>query len=135
MKAYFDKINKNYHLSGQGDDIHLESESFILDFSLPASYEYPNVGLGHFSHEKARMFPEKVLFYIFYNLPFERAQLTAANELKSRRWNYASSIMRWVKVAPRTKRSNEKKSPNGSKSVIVFNPDSWSEEELAVQED
>ena len=73
MKAYFDKINKNYHLSGQGDDIHLESESFILDFSLPASYEYPNVGLGHITYEKARMFPEKVLFYIFYNLPFERA--------------------------------------------------------------
>lgn len=81
------------------------------------------------------MFPEKVLFYIFYNLPLERAQLTAANELKSRRWNYASSIMRWVKVAPKTKKTHERKSPNGSKSVIVFNPDSWSEEELAVQED
>jgi CCR4-NOT transcriptional regulation complex NOT5 subunit len=82
------------------------------------------------------MFPEKVLFYIFYNLPYERAQMTAANELKSRRWSYSKSIMRWIKVPQvKTKKSHGRKSPSSNKSVTVFNPETWSEEEIAVQED
>lgn len=112
MKQYFDTINKSYHLSGQGDELHLESESFTQEFSMPPSYDHPNCNLSQVSPEKARIMPEKVLFYMFYNLPFERAQLTAANELKSRRWSYSSSIMCWIKVAPKTKKTHDRKSPS-----------------------
>jgi hypothetical protein len=28
MDAYFESINTNFHLSGNGEDLHLESESY-----------------------------------------------------------------------------------------------------------
>lgn len=46
MRAYFDKVNKSFHLAGTGEDLHLESESYQQEFSLPLSYEYPNVNLS-----------------------------------------------------------------------------------------
>ena len=62
-------------------------------------------------------FPDTVLFYMFYNMPNDRAQLSAAQLLKSRGWSYVSEEMRWVKV----KEGN---------SFVRFNPDLWEEEPL-----
>jgi CCR4-NOT transcriptional regulation complex NOT5 subunit len=39
--------------------------------------------------------PEKILFYMFYNMPFERQQHDAAKELESRGWKYDETNMRW----------------------------------------
>ena len=41
--------------------------------------------------------PEKVLFYMFYNLPFDKQQLDAARELEARSWKYNDKYMRWSK--------------------------------------
>lgn len=39
--------------------------------------------------------PEKVLFYSFYNMPFDKQQVDAAEELQSRGWKYQPATMRW----------------------------------------
>ena len=39
--------------------------------------------------------PEKILFYMFYNMPFERQQHDAAKELEARGWKYDETNMRW----------------------------------------
>ena len=41
--------------------------------------------------------PDKALFYIFYNMPNDRAQVDAAEELEQRGWTYIEEEMIWVK--------------------------------------
>lgn len=41
--------------------------------------------------------PDKVLFYIFYNMPFDKQQIDAAKELESRGWKYTEMSMRWYR--------------------------------------
>jgi len=40
---------------------------------------------------------DKVLFYMFYTLTFDKQQEEAARLLKSRGWKYNESNMRWYK--------------------------------------
>ena len=56
-------------------------------------------------------FPDSVLFYIFYNMPNDRAQLNASNQLIERGWTYVNQEMRWVKQ-------------KGNR-FSRFNPESW----------
>jgi CCR4-NOT transcriptional regulation complex NOT5 subunit len=41
--------------------------------------------------------PEKVLFYIFYNMILDEKQVESAKELESRGWKYAPKEMRWFR--------------------------------------
>lgn len=50
--------------------------------------------------ERCKVFPDPVLFYIFYSMPFDRAQLNASQELRRRKWFYSEQSMRWMKAAP-----------------------------------
>jgi CCR4-NOT transcriptional regulation complex NOT5 subunit len=56
--------------------------------------------------------PDKVLFYQFYNMPLDRQQVEAAQELSTRGWKYKKSTMRWY----RKEANNEK---------VAFDPDRW----------
>jgi len=58
-----------------------------------------------------KQFPDRVLFYIFYNMPNDRAQLNASSELQNRGWTYVYEEMRWVK-----RKQNQ---------FFRFNPESW----------
>ena len=124
MLKYFDQVNSSMHLttsqpssrsSLSTDDSStkskqwcVESECFSQDFSLPASYEITkfrpsgtslhNGAFAQASVEKCKLFPDAVLFYIFYTMPHDKAQLNAANELKSRKWVYHESNMKWFKL-------------------------------------
>ena len=40
---------------------------------------------------------EKVLFYIFYNMPLDQKQVESAKELEERGWKYGPKEMRWYK--------------------------------------
>ena len=44
-------------------------------------------------------FIPNVLFYIFYNLPHDRLQVEAYNELVTRGWMYHSKSNRWYILA------------------------------------
>ena len=70
-----------------------ESESFNHEFLLPKGYDMPTVrDNAHASREsstpvtteRCKLLPDTVLFYIFYSMPFDRAQLNASQELKKR---------------------------------------------------
>ena len=92
-------------------------------------------------------------------MPHDRAQLNAAQELKSRKWLYCSNSMRWLKAnaqATTTQPSKKDQKANGKKgnnyqkagnkaaeksaesaarTVIVFNPLLWKEEIVNLMED
>jgi CCR4-NOT transcriptional regulation complex NOT5 subunit len=59
------------------------------------------------------------LFYIFYNMPGEKAQLQAAESLEQRGWTYIEEDMRWVRM-------NAKAGKEAS--FTRFNPETWKEE-------
>ena len=86
-----------------------ESESFNHEFLLPKSYDMPSVrerplGPGTKGNsspvtpDRCKLLPETVLFYIFYSMPFDHAQLNASHELKRRSWFYSDESMRWMKA-------------------------------------
>lgn len=91
MEQYFKLINT--HMHGQlGSTV--ESESFSHQFLLPKCYDMPKFreippnSSGSppqlISPERCKQFPDKVLFYIFYSTPHDKAQVNAATELQSR---------------------------------------------------
>jgi len=69
----------------------VESESFSHDFRLPKCYDIPKFREAGASSEggvinsaRCKQFPDKVLFYVFYNMPHDKAQLNAYTELQAR---------------------------------------------------
>lgn len=124
MLNYFDQVNRNMHLtcsqpssrsslttddsSTKSKQWCVESECFSQDFYLPACYDLSkfrpagtspaNGAFAQASVEKCKLFPDTVLFYIFYTMPHDKAQLNAANELKSRKWVYQAKTMKWLKL-------------------------------------
>lgn len=151
MEQYFKLINTSMH--GQPGS-KIESESFYHDFRLPKSYEIPKMretsdqSQHIISAQKMKHFPDKVLFYIFYNMPHDKAQLNAANELHNRSWIFCKDTVRWVQ-SNSTSNGSSKKEINGKKgkqitrntskkqdsSIIVFNPLLWKEEVVTLLED
>lgn len=88
-----------------------ESESFNHEFLLPKGYDMPNVRENSntmresstpVTTDRCKVLPDTVLFYIFYSMPFDRAQLNASQELKKRQWFYSESSMRWMKAVDTT---------------------------------
>ena len=75
------------------------SESFQNDFRLPACYDLSKSKQTGMREEMIReVLPERVLFYIFYNLPNDRQQIVAAETLTARGWTYIPEDMRWVRM-------------------------------------
>lgn len=155
MLQYFQLINTHMHGLPGGK---VESESFSHDFSLPKCYIIPHTKLKEIaslqgdndlllassssemfqlnSSSRCKQFPDKVLFYIFYNMPHDKAQLNASIELQTRGWFYLKDKMLWIKQnlnggnvaqpTPALKKDTKKKSNRGKKdenrTVLVFNP-------------
>ena len=154
MDQYFNLINTSMH--GQPGS-KVESESLNHEFRLPKSYDIPQIFGGKDSVEtqgispaKMKQFPDKVLFYIFYNMPHDKSQLSASNELQSRSWIYIGDMVKWIKINSSKKEqqhfTSKKNSKNGkgqknlkiessSYSIIIFNPKLWKEEQVYLQED
>jgi len=122
MQKYFKLINQSSHIQVNGtpdfqqsqefmveNKTKAESESFYHDFILPTCYDMPNffndssqAGASKSSPiglERCKQFPDSVLFYIFYSMPQDKAQLNVSHELKSRSWFYSTQSMRWMKAA------------------------------------
>ena len=73
--------------------------------------------------------PDKVLFYIFYNMPFDKQQIDAAKELESRGWKYTEKNMRWYrKEVPSNSAKGSKQSQTSISSqgaTQMFDPERW----------
>jgi len=86
MQQYFKLVNTHMHGMPGG---RVESESFSHDFRLPKCYDIPKFKEtaalpaegGSLSAARCKQFPDKVLFYVFYNMPHDKAQLNASIEL------------------------------------------------------
>lgn len=152
MTQYFKLINTQMHGIPGGK---VESESFSQDFRLPKCYEIPKTKLKDIAslstdkdlllasnsdsqsmyqltqESRCKQFPEKVLFYIFYNMPHDKAQLNAYIELQSRGWFYLQQKMLWIKPnkdsQSTTKKDTKKKGgrarkdSDSNRTAIVFN--------------
>jgi hypothetical protein len=66
---------------------------------VPACYLHtpPRLQPGYFSR-----FQPDTLFYIFYGMPGDEAQLYAADELAARGWYYHKEFKAWLTRAPNT---------------------------------
>ncbi|XP_057449098.1 probable NOT transcription complex subunit VIP2 isoform X3 [Lotus japonicus] len=68
------------------------------EFSVPQCYytkQPPTLHQGYFSK-----FSVETLFYIFYSMPKDEAQLYAANELNNRGWFYHKELRLWLIRVP-----------------------------------
>jgi len=78
LGQYFKLINTHMHGLPGGK---VESESFSHDFRLPKCYDIPKFkemtqsgeSVQLISSARCKQFPDKVLFYIFYNMPHDKA--------------------------------------------------------------
>ena len=134
MNDFFDLVNTQMHGLPGGK---VESESLSHEFRLPSCYDIPKFRepAGDSQAQlvpsaRCKLLPDKVLFFVFYNLPHDKAQLNASSELQSRGWMFLEEQMLWMKpVAKKSKRGSE------DRQALVFNPKLWEEETVDLQED
>jgi CCR4-NOT transcription complex subunit 2 len=67
---------------------------------------------------------EETLFYIFYSMPHDEAQLYAAEELASRGWAYHKELKAWLCPVPGTEPSL-KSATYERGSVFLFDTHQW----------
>ncbi|PRW45154.1 putative NOT transcription complex subunit VIP2 isoform X2 [Chlorella sorokiniana] len=91
------------------------------DFKVPACYLHspPRLQPGYFSK-----FQPDTLFYIFYGMPGDEAQLFAADELAARGWYYHKEYKAWLTRAPNTE-PVQKTDRFERGSFFLFDPNSW----------
>jgi CCR4-NOT transcription complex subunit 2 len=91
------------------------------DFRLPTCYLHPPPRLqpAHFA-----LFSRDTLFYIFYGMPGDEAQLYAADQLASRGWYFHKELKAWLTRVPDTEPlQTTDRFEQGS--FYIFDPTTW----------
>lgn len=91
------------------------------DFKVPRCYLHkpPRLQAGYFAK-----FQQDTLFYIFYSMPSDEAQLLAADELSARHWWYHKDFKLWLTRIPNTEPIM--KTPHFERgSYLVFDTSTW----------
>ncbi|KAL9237401.1 hypothetical protein vseg_011954 [Gypsophila vaccaria] len=92
------------------------------DFNIPECYfgkQPPVLNQAYFAK-----FQLPTLFYIFYSMPKDEAQLYAANELYNRGWFYHKDLRQWLMRVPNLE-SLVKTNLYERGSYLAFDPNSW----------
>ncbi|XP_057817863.1 probable NOT transcription complex subunit VIP2 isoform X5 [Cryptomeria japonica] len=91
------------------------------EYTLPQCYSQPVLRLqpGYFTK-----FQQETLFYIFYSMPNDAAQLHAANELYRRGWFYHKELRMWLMHVPNTE-PLVKTTMHERGSYLYFDPNQW----------
>ncbi|XP_047313627.1 probable NOT transcription complex subunit VIP2 isoform X2 [Impatiens glandulifera] len=92
------------------------------EFTVPQCY-YTKQPLN-LNHTYFAKFPMDTLFYIFYSMPKDEAQLHAANELYNRGWFYHKELRLWFTRAPNIDLAVKTNSYERG-TYICFDPNSW----------
>lgn len=95
-------------------------------FTTPSSYKA--IPVLNRMENSVPHYPVQFLFYIFYTMPREERQLSAATELQVRGWRYNMQLRLWLKLDPNSKPPVE--FPNSSimqGTFIFFDPFDWKE--------
>lgn len=80
----------------------------------------PPIAPGHFAR-----FALETLFYCFYAMPGDEAQLFAADELSRRGWTFHKEYRVWVARAPGAAEPSAKTATSERGSYLVFDAASW----------
>lgn len=92
--------------------------------SAEPNFNTPNCYLMHppnLKPEHLTKFVPETLFYMFFAMPRDGFQMTAAQELYRREWRYHGELRVWLK--PRTPQEQMQSHP--SVQYIYFDPSSW----------
>ncbi|XP_059660678.1 probable NOT transcription complex subunit VIP2 [Cornus florida] len=92
------------------------------EFTVPQCYyakQPPALNQAYFSK-----FPLDTLFYIFYSMPKDEAQLYAANELYTRGWFYHRELRVWLMKVPNMEPLVKTNSYERG-SYICYDPNTW----------
>jgi len=91
------------------------------EFQVPSCYLHlpPRLQPGYFGK-----FQQETLFYIFYSMPGDEAQLLAADELANRGWWYHKEMKTWIRRIPNTE-TTAKSDRFERSSFYVFDPTVW----------
>lgn len=92
------------------------------EFNIPECYhakQPPALHLGYFAK-----FGVPTLFYIFYSMPRDEAQLYAANELYNRGWFYHKDLRLWFTRVPNME-PLVKTNTYERGSYLCFDPNAW----------
>ncbi|KAH9318638.1 hypothetical protein KI387_020407, partial [Taxus chinensis] len=91
------------------------------EYTLPQCYSQPTLRLqpGYFTK-----FTQETLFYIFYSMPNDAAQLQAASELYRRGWFYHKELRMWLMHVPSTE-PLVKTNLYERGSYLYFDPNQW----------
>mmetsp|Transcript_29750 Transcript_29750/g.41084 ORF Transcript_29750/g.41084 Transcript_29750/m.41084 type:complete len:660 (-) Transcript_29750:253-2232(-) len=92
------------------------------EFSLPSCYvqQAPRLQPEYFSK-----FQEETLFYVFYSMPGDEAQLFAANELANRGWAFHKELKMWISQVPGTEPAVKTNQYERGGSWFIFDSNSW----------
>lgn len=92
-----------------------------LAFEVPECYAQPVPRLqpGHMAN-----FPESTLFFVFYSMPQDEAQLLAADELCHRGWCFHRELKVWLCRVPQTE-PQQKTERFERGSYLVFDINAW----------
>jgi len=92
------------------------------DWSPPPCYLHtpPPLAPGHFAR-----FALETLFYCFYAMPGDEAQLFAADELSRRGWTFHKEYRVWVARAPGAAEPAAKTATSERGSYLVFDTGTW----------
>ncbi|KAG9146908.1 hypothetical protein Leryth_023131 [Lithospermum erythrorhizon] len=92
------------------------------EYSVPECYisqQQPVLKQSHFTRIST-----ETLFYIFYSMPRDEAQLYAANELHNRGWFYHKDMRLWLRRDPKTEPLVTTNTYERG-SYISFDPNTW----------
>ncbi|CAA7261530.1 unnamed protein product [Cyclocybe aegerita] len=97
------------------------------DFHLPACYlsvQAPPPG-----PQKAAMFSDETLFFMFYSSPRDALQEVAAQELWNRNWRYHKELRLWITKESGTSPSQKVQGGGGEQGQYTFwDPENWVKE-------
>ena len=96
-------------LSSQSQGRLEHSEAVEFPFQTPSCYIFKN--RPKLDSYKIKTFPDKVLFYMTYNQPYECNTILAAKELESRGWLYDEKSLKWISKTER--------------GCQIFDPEIW----------
>ena len=110
------------------DSLHRTFVSPLSDTPIKAEPEFELPGC--YKHTPQRLqagyltkFKEETLFYVFYSMPQDEAQLIAADELYTRGWFWNRRFKAWMILAPNTAAQKTLRGERGS--YLVFEPSVW----------
>ncbi|KAL6768737.1 NOT2 [Auxenochlorella protothecoides x Auxenochlorella symbiontica] len=91
------------------------------EFKTPACYQHNPLRLSQAYFSK---FQPDTLFYVFYGMPGEDAQVLAAEELTNRGWYFHKELQAWLTMVPGTE-PTQKTDRFERGAFFVFEPATW----------